>query len=262
MESRIFEGNVVHERSRPVVNRFRYRVYLLYLDLAELDGLAGSVRRFHYNHPGWISFYDRDHGPRDGSPLRPWIDDLLNRAGIHLEGGPIRIMSFPRSMGFRFFPASFWYCHGADGELLAVLAEVHNTFGGQHNYLLHRGGEPMGFSEDLFAYKVFHVSPFIPLGGRYRFRFTPPDNAVSVSIHENVEGEPLLVAGVSGKARPLDDATLRELTWRYGPMPLRAWLLIHFQAIRLALKRVRFYSDPGMPEEETTLDPQDALRRD
>ncbi|PKQ19371.1 MAG: DUF1365 domain-containing protein [Actinobacteria bacterium HGW-Actinobacteria-6] len=262
MESRVFEGQVAHERSRPVRNRFRYRVYLLYLDLAELDELDHTVKRFRYNRPGWVSFYDRDHGPRDGTPLRPWIDALLGKAGIDLDGGPVRLLSFPRSIGFRFFPASFWYCFSAEDELLAVLAEVHNTFGGQHNYLLHRGGEPMGFSDDLFAYKVFHVSPFIPMGGKYRFRFTAPGDAVSVSIHEDVEGSPLLTAGVSGRARAIDDPTLRQLVWRYGPMPLRAWLLIHFQAIRLALKRVRFYSDPGMPEEETTLDSQNSLRSD
>lgn len=260
MESRIFEGQVAHERSRPARNRFRYRVYMLYLDLAELGELDRSAKRFRYNRPGWISFYDRDHGPRNGSPLRPWIDDVLARVGIDLGGGPVRILSFPRSAGFRFFPASFWYCFSTDGVLRAVLAEVHNTFGGQHNYLLHRGGEPVSFSEDLFAYKVFHVSPFIPLGGKYRFRFTAPGDALSVSIHEDVEGSPLLVAGVSGRALPIDDTTLKLLTWRYGPMPLRAWLLIHFQAIRLALKRVPLYNDPGMPEEETTLDPQDALR--
>ncbi len=260
MESRIFEGHVAHERVRPAKNRFRYPVYLLFLDLAELEELDRSVRRFRYNKPGCISFYDRDHGPRDSSALRPWIDALLSKAGIDLGGGAVRMLSFPRSMGFRFFPASFWYCYSADRSLRAVLAEVHNTFGGQHNYLLHRGGEPMEFSEDLFAYKVFHVSPFIPMGGKYRFRFTAPKDALSVSIHEDVEGEPLLVAGVSGRARALDDAALKQLAWRYGNMPLRAWLLIHFQAIRLALKRVPFYGDPGEPEEATTLDPQGSLR--
>ncbi|MCX8006596.1 MAG: DUF1365 domain-containing protein [Coriobacteriia bacterium] len=256
MISRVFEGHVAHERLRPRRNRFRYRAYMLYLDLDELGSLPSAVRRFRLDRFGWISFYNSDHGPRDGSPLRPWVERLLASAGVDLRGGPVRILAFPRGLWFRFYPVAFWYCFHADGTLRAVMAEVHNTFGGRHNYLMHRAGAPIRFSEDLFATKVFHVSPFIGMDARYRFRFTEPGDGVSVSIHEDVEGEPLLIAGFSGRARPLADDTLADLARRYGPLPLRIWLLIHFQAIRLFAKRIRFHHDPGLPKEETSLVPQ------
>ncbi len=252
MISRVYEGHVAHDRLRPRRNRFRYRAYMLYLDLDELDGLPERARLFKRNRLGMVSFYDADHGPRDGSPLKPWIERLLAEAGIDLGGGPVRVLAFPRGLWFRFYPVAFWYCFHADGSLRAIMAEVHNTFGGRHNYLMHRGGAPMGFSEDLFATKVFHVSPFIGMDARYRFRFTEPGDAVSVSIHEDVEGEPLLIAGFSGRARPLSDGTLRELARRYGPLPLRIWLLIHAQALRLFAKRIRFHQSAGPPKEETS----------
>jgi DUF1365 family protein len=260
VNSRLYEGHVMHAPSRPAKNSFRYRVWFAYIDLAELEALDAEVRGFGHDRRAWAVFRDRDHGPRDGSPLRPWVDDLLASAGIDLEGGPVRILSLLRGGPFGFYPVSFWYCFGADGLLRAVLAEVQNTFGGHHNYLLHEAGAPMEFGGDLFAPKVFHVSPFIPMDARYRFTFTMPTERLSVAIHEDVEGAPMFVAGVTLQEHPFDSATMRRLNHTYLSMPLRAWLLIHFQAIRLLAKRVGFFSDPGAPDEETTRDPQRDLR--
>lgn len=260
MESRLYEGTVMHARSRPAKNSFRYRVWLAYLDLAELEELDGSVDGFGYNTRAWAVFRAADHGPRDGSPLRPWIDEVLAGAGIDLAGGPVRILTLLRGGPFGFYPVSFWYCFGADGLLRAVLAEVRNTFGGHHNYLLHEEGAPMEFGEDLFMPKLFHVSPFIPMDARYRFTFTMPTDRLSVAIHEDVEGAPLFVAGLTLSALPFDTPTMARLNRTYLSMPARAWALIHFQAVRLAAKRVGFFSDPGAPDEETTRDPQRTLR--
>jgi hypothetical protein len=260
LNSRLYEGSIMHARSRPATNSFRYRVWFAYLDLDELKTLGQSVRGFGYNTRAWAVFRDRDHGPRDGSALRPWIDGLLADAGIDLQGGPVRILTLLRGGPFGFYPVSFWYCFGADGLLRAVLAEVRNTFGGHHNYLMHEEGVPMEFGEDLFAPKVFHVSPFIPMDARYRFRFTMPGERLSASINEDVEGAPLFVAGLNLEAHDFDAPTLSRLNRTYLAMPPRAWLLIHFQAIRLVAKRVGFFNDPGAPEEETTRDPQRVLR--
>ena len=260
MNSRLYEGHVSHARSRPAKNSFRYRIWFAYLDLDELAELDRTVRGFGHNRRAWAMFRDRDHGPRDGSPLRSWIDGLLAEAGIDLEGGPVRILTLLRGGPFRFYPVSFWYCFGADGSLRAVLAEVQNTFGGHHNYLLHEGGAPLSFDDHFVAPKVFHVSPFIPLDARYRFRFSEPAERLAVAIDEKVEGAPMFVAGVSLLAHPFESTTLGRLNRTYLSMPLRAWLLIHLQAIRLAAKRVGFYRDPGSPDEETTSDPQRVLR--
>ncbi|MDZ4167480.1 MAG: DUF1365 domain-containing protein [Coriobacteriia bacterium] len=260
MNSRLYEGSVMHARSRPAKNSFRYRIWFAYLDLAELEDLGRTVSGFGHDARAWAVFRNRDHGPRDGSPLRAWIDRVLAQAGIDLAGGVVRILTMLRGGPFGFYPVSFWYCFGADGTLRAVLAEVQNTFGGHHNYLLHEEGGAMEFGEDLFAPKLFHVSPFMPMDARYRFRFTMPGETLSASIHEDIEGAPTFVAGINLTEHPFDDVTLSRLNRTYISMPLRAWLLIHFQAIRLAAKRVGFFSDPGAPDEETTIDPQRVLR--
>jgi DUF1365 family protein len=259
VNSRLYEGHITHERKRPVRNGFRYSVWMLYVDLDELAELDRTVRGFGHNRRAWSSFHDGDHGPRDGSPLQPWIEGLLGKAEIDLEGGSVRLLSFARGPIGKFYPVTFWYCFHQDGTLRAVLAEVQNTFGGHHNYLLHRGGEPMGFKEDLHTTKVFHVSPFISMDARYRFRFTEPADKIAVTLYDDVEGSLLLIAAVSLSARPFDTATMAELNHRYFSVPLKAWLLIHFQAIRLALKRVRFYHDLGAPKEDTSLDPQNTV---
>ncbi len=253
MNSRLYTGHVAHKRTRPRENAFRYGVYFLYVDLAELDDLDASLKRFGHNGGGLVQFRDRDHGPRDGSLLRPWIDALLARAGIDLEGGRVCVLSFPRVLGFGFYPVSFWYCFHADGTPRAVLAEVHNTFGGRHNYLLHNRGEVFDWGSKPTVEKVFSVSPFIPMDAKYEFRFTEPGDRVHVAIYDYVEGPLLLVASLDLEAQDLTDANLSRAVRRYGPMSLRAWLLIHFQALRIVFKGIKYIPPQKPPSEETSL---------
>jgi len=252
MNSGLYVGHVMHDRRTPACNRFKYGIYYLYADLAELDELDRSLRRFAHNGRALVSFHDADHGPRDGSALRPWIDRLLGRAGIELDGGRVAILSFPRVLGFKFYPVSFWYCFHADGSLRAILAEVQNTFGQHHNYLLHSAGEPMSWQERPTVTKVFHVSPFIDMDARYEFHFTEPGDQLAVSIYDYVKGPLLLVAAISLDRRELTDPALLKTVWRYGPMSARAFVLIHFQALKIVAKRIRYIPNPGPPAEETT----------
>lgn len=254
MKSALYTGFVTHERKIPVRNRFRYGIYFLYLDLGELEELDRSLRLFGHDHFALMQLRDRDHGPLDGSPLRPWIDSLLGRAGIDLEGGHVGLLTFPRVLGFGFYPISFWFCFHADGTARAVLAEVHNTFGEHHNYLLHKGGEVMDLANDRpRVTKVFHVSPFIEMDAKYEFHFTEPAEKLAISIYDHVKGPLLLVASVDLKREPLTDRSIFRTFLRYGPMSLRAWLLIHFQAIKIFAKRVRYVPHPKPPEEDTSL---------
>jgi hypothetical protein len=253
MNSRLYVGHVSHDRKIPKRNSFRYRVYFVYLDLAELDEIDRSLKLFGHNRGGLVKLRDRDHGPRDGSPLRPWMDALLADAGIDLAGGRVCLLTFPRVLGFGFYPVSFWYCFHADGTIRAILAEVHNTFGERHNYLLTDGGGPM----DLRAFhpekvKIFHVSPFIEMDARYEFRFSEPGETLSAAIYDYVKGPLLIIAAVSLHAQELTDANLLKTVARYGPMSLRAWLLIHYQALRIVAKRIRYVPKPPPPDKETT----------
>lgn len=253
LHSRLYVGAVAHERKRPRVNRFRYGVYYLYLDLDELEALDGSLRFFSVDRPNLVSFRSRDHGPRDGSPLRPWIDSVLGRAGIDLEGGAVRILAFPRVAGLGFYPVAFWYCFHADGSPRAVLAEVRNTFGDHHNYLLHASGAVYDWQTVPEHRKMFHVSPFIEMDARYEFRFSEPGERLSVAIFDYVSGPLLLVAALSLKPRPLTDTTLLKAVARYGPMSARAWVLIHYQAIKLFfIRRIPYVPHTPAPEEDTS----------
>jgi hypothetical protein len=254
VNSRLYVGSVMHQRTRPVKNGFKYGVYFLYADLDELDQLDRELRHFSHNRRGLVSLWDEDHGPRDGSPLRPWIDELLAEVGIDLTGGRVFLLAFPRVLGFRFWPASFWYCFSADGTPMAVLAEVQNTFRDHHNYLLHNHGQPFDWKSRPGATKALYVSPFIQIeDARYEFHFTEPGDTLAASIYDYVEGPLLLTAAISLHATELTDRALLGRVARLGPMSLRALILIHYQAVRLWLKRVPFFKHTPPPTQETSL---------
>ena len=254
MRSCLYTGWTAHERVRPARNSFRYPVYYLALDLDELDDVDASLHRFSHNAPGLTSLWDADHGPRDGSPLRPWIDGLLGGAGIDLTGGHVTLVTFPRVLGARFYPVSFWYCFSADDTPLAVLAEVHNTFHDRHNYLLHNHGAPFDWNSRPTATKAFYVSPFVQREDvTYEFAFSQPAERVSVTIRDLVCGELMLTAAISLTAEELTDAALLRTVLRHGPISVVALLRIHWQALKLAVKRVPFFPHTPPPAEETSL---------
>lgn len=254
MNSRLYRGSVFHERFGKVTNRFRYPIYFVKVDLDELATLDSQLAGFGHNRRAKLSVWDEDHGPRDGSPLKPWISEVVSRVGVNLDGGRVELLCFPRAWGFKFFPVSFWYCFTDDGELRAILAEVQNTYRDRHNYLIHSHGEPLDLTEQFDHDKVFFVSPFIPIDGvRYAFRFSAPEDRLTASIFDRLAGEPLLTAGIDVAAEPLDDRSVKSALREIGPMSLRAQALIFWQAFKLLLKGVRFYDHPKPPSDETTL---------
>lgn len=248
----LYVGKVGHTRTRPRHNAFRYGLYFVWVDIDAVDPLDDSLRFFSHNDGGLFSLHDVDHGPRDGSALRPWIDGVLARAGIDTRGGPVMLLAFPRVFGGRFYPVSFWYCYHPDGSVRAILAEVNNTFKQHHNYVLHNDGDPIDWRRRLHATKVFHVSPFIPMDARYEFEFSPPGARLAVSLLDVVEGSPLLLAQVKLERRPLTDARILRTLFRYGPMSARAWILIRWQALRLLRLRIRYLRKPPLPAQDTT----------
>ena len=208
--SALYLGHVRHTRLRPFVHAFTYRVFSLLIDLDELPALDRRLRLFSHNRRNVLSFMDRDHGPRDGSALRPWIERRLAADGIDISGGRVRLLCMPRVLGYVFNPLSVWFCHDREGALRAVLYEVSNTFGGRHGYLLPVSGD--------------HGA-----GGPVRF--------------QDAAG-PLLAATQTGRRRPLSDASLMgALAWA----PALTWKVIaaiHWQALRLWLKGAPYYRRP------------------
>jgi DUF1365 family protein len=236
-------GQVRHTRLRPARNAFVYPTYFVLLPLRTLHREGSRVLA--HNRRGALSFHDCDHGDGRDNALE-WLDALLRSEGINDADGEAWLHCYPRVLGFTFKPVSFWYCHRADGSLRAIVAEVNNTFGERHCYLL----DAPAFGPELHADKVFHVSPFCTLAGGYRFRFliTPARTRTVVRLDYDDQDGTLLQTSVSGALEPVTAASIRRALWRYPAMTLGVIVRIHWQALRLALKRVRFVRKPAPPE--------------
>jgi DUF1365 family protein len=257
----LFVGEVLHRRVKPVANAFRYRVFFLKFPLhrmAELSNAVFSVNRFNL-----LSFHHADHG--DGGDPLAWVRALLAREGVADADGEVWLQCFPRVLGYVFNPVSFWYCHRADGALRAVVAEVNNTFGERHCYLLEsRRGGTSGAAEPrapapaikpgqlLIAPKVFHVSPFCAIEGGYRFRFIEGDARTVARIDHHDSAGDLLHTSVSGAARRFSAGSLLAAFFGHPLMTFGVVARIHWQALRLWCKRVPFHRKPTLPSEFVT----------
>lgn len=250
--NQLYLAQVMHQRMFPVGYRFSYRIFNLLLDIDALPSLGRRLRLFSHNRFNLVSVHDRDHGPRDGSALRPWIDRVLAERGVDLAGGTVQLLAMPRVLGYVFNPISLWYCHHADGSLRAVLCEVHNTFGEHHHYLLHEGGQPLSTPLRSRARKCFHVSPLMDMHGEYAFHLALPGERLGVHIREFTDEGLMLVATMAGVARPLRDGALLGAVARMPLMTLKVVAAIHWQALRIWLRGARFHPKPAPPEQETS----------
>ena len=258
-------GRVGHRRLRPVINAFSYRAYYLRLPLRTLGAGGFASPLFGRNRFNLLSFHDADHG--DGATvLVDWIDALLRAEGIDDADGEVWLQTMPRVLGYVFNPVSFWFCHRADGQLRAVLCDVRNTFGERHFYLLD-DGFCIDQGAELRARKVFHVSPFNTLAGEYRFRFVRYIEAgagertsANIDYHDgngnnsgngNDDGV-LLQTAIGGLARALDTRSVLRAFFAFPMQSVGVVLRIHYQALRLFIKRVPFHSKPAPPQQKVT----------
>ena len=245
-QPRLFHGKVMHRRLRPATNHFVYSVFFLSVPLSNVAGLAN--RWFGVNRRGLFSFHFADHGARDGSNPLDWVRGLLAREGLAAADGEVWLQTFPRVLGYVFNPVSFWFCHDRSGALRAIVCEVNNTFGEAHCYLLaHPDGRPIRPGEQLASRKVFHVSPFFPVAGGYRFRFINADQRALARIDYHDEIGDLLHTSVSGEAVPYTPRAMLRAFLAYPWMTLGVVARIHWQALRLWAKRVPFFSKPAPP---------------
>ncbi len=243
--SSLYIGEVMHQRQDAYAYRFVYRIFSLLVDVDELPTLSKRLRFFSHNRFNLFSLYDRDHGDRDGTSLRAWADQELRVRGIDLQGGRIRLLCFPRVLGYVFNPLTVWYCEHRDGSLRAVICEVRNTFGGIHHYVLSRGGDtPMDWRAESRASKVFHVSPFLSQDMEYRFHFLEPDARIGVYIDEYQRDAHMFKACISARMAPLSDARLLGVFWRVPLMPFKVMAAIHWQALKLWLRGAGFNRMP------------------
>jgi uncharacterized protein len=226
--SAIYVGHVVHQRHRPKKHRLHYRVFSLLIDLDDLENL-NKLKLFAHNRRGLFSFLDRDHV--DGGDLRQWVQGQLRGLGLPAPAR-IRLLCYPRILGYVFNPLTVWYCDDGEGRPLATIYEVHNTFRERHAYVLPADAEQL-------AEKSFYVSPFIDMDCRYQFHLMQPGERVRIAIDETQDGQPLLHAAFAGKAEPFTDRTLLRLFCTHPLMTLKVTAAIHWEAVRLLLKGIR-----------------------
>jgi len=242
-------GEVRHRRIRPRAHAFRYRAFFVRAPLEALEGRSGNVL-FGMNRAALIGLSAADHGR--GTPLRLWLAGLLESAGVRADGA-IWLHAFPRVLGYAFKPVSFWFCHRADDALVAIVAEVNNTFGERHVYLLAQpDGSPLPQGVELRARKSFHVSPFCTVEGRYRFRFFTDDSRSLARIDHDDEQGPLLITSLSGRFVPINTFQSLRALFSYPLFTFSVIARIHWHALILWLRRVPLQGKPDRPADPMT----------
>jgi hypothetical protein len=249
--SALYVGSVMHHRVRPKTHRLRYRLFSLLLDLDELPRLARSLRFFSLGRFNLLSFYPCDHGADDGHDLRAEVEGYLQAAGVHVDGGPIRLFTVPRILGYGFNPLSIFFCHRKDESLAAILYEVSNTFGQRHSYLFAVEPDADGTMRHECR-KEFYVSPFIAMDMTYAFRITSPGETFAVRIRTGDGFGILLTAVQTARRVDLSDAALLRVFFTHPLLTLKVIFGIHLEALVIWLKGVGLQARPPPPRNPVT----------
>jgi DUF1365 family protein len=239
INSKIYNGTVIHKRFKPKKHFFKYSVFSLLIDLSELDYLDKQVQFFSYNKINLVSFYDKDHGNRDGTSIINWVKKNLNQSSISSENVKIKLLCYPRILGYVFNPLSVFYVYNIEDKLIAILYEVKNTFGEQHTYIF-----KINNSDKLLQHnclKKFHVSPFIEMDCKYFFRTLTPDKKISVVIDQyDNNNDKLLYASQDGYIADLKSSELLKSYVKHPLMTFKIIIAIHFEAFKLWSKGIKF----------------------
>ena len=234
----IYNGHVIHKRFKPKKHFFKYKVFSLLIDLSEIHLLEKELTLFSYNKFNILSFYDIDHGPRDGSSLVNWVKENMIKNNISTEGISIKLLCYPRIWGYVFNPLSVFFVYDKNSNLITILYEVKNTFGEQHTYIF-----KLQKTDQLIEHtckKKFHVSPFIEMNCTYFFKILKPGNKISLIIDQyNDEGK-LLYASQDGIRVDLNNKNLILSYLKHPLMTFKIIAAIHFEAFKLWIKGIKF----------------------
>lgn len=241
MRSRIAEGVVHHRRVEGPAHGFRYAVFMTLIDLDELPELDRRLSLFGHDRRRPLRFADADHF--DGSPdgVRAAVERVVRDAGHAMPRGRVEVLTNCRVLGYVFNPVSFFYCYDGADRLAVVVAEVNNTFGDRHSYVL-----PVEDGRfDWRRKKLMHVSPFNPPdAGTYWFELPPPGERIEAAIDLTRGGDTVVATRLSLAARPLTDRSLALALARFPLMTAKVTAAIHFEALRLWWKGAPFFPRP------------------
>ena len=236
--SYIYTGNVIHKRFKPKIHSFNYNVFSLLIDLSEIDLLHKTLKIFSYNKLNIISFFDKDHGARDGSSLKEWVLDNLRKNNIDTNDVHIKLLCYPRIFGYVFNPLSVFYVYDKNFDLISILYEVKNTFGEQHVYVF-KTKKDQNLIQHMCK-KKFHVSPFIEMNCIYFFRLLKPGNKISVIIDLNDPVGKVLYASQDGIKSELTNRNLLKSYLKHPLMTFKIIIAIHYEAFKLWTKGIKF----------------------
>ena len=241
----LYRARVTHRRPGAPAYRFAYRAYYLLFELDAIDTACARSPLLSRNRFNLLSFRDADHGPHDGRDLRVWVNDVLAEHAIDVAGGQVWLLSMPRVLGYGFNPISLYYCLDVHGALMAVLAEVHNTFGEHHVYVVHDNGDAMTWQRAMTKTKRFHVSPFFDRSGRYRFHFLAPEHRLGLGIRLYDEAGALRIAtALAGERRALTTVEIIKAVIAVPWMSVKVTAAIHWEAVKLWLRGAVFHGKP------------------
>jgi len=236
-KSCIYSGFVTHERFKPKRHFFSYKTFSLLIDLSEINNLEKKIKFFSYNKFNILSFYNTDHGGRDGRSLIKWVKNALRKEKINFNINQIKLLCYPRFFGYVFNPLSIFFCYDKNLKLRAVLYEVKNTFNEQHTYVFRCSKQ-----SNLILHrcnKKFYVSPFIEMKTFYNFRLLKPGKKLNILIKQNDEKGLLLIARQAGKRVDLTSKNLFFEFLKHPLMSMKVISAIHFEAFRLWIKGIK-----------------------
>lgn len=249
LNSCLYECTVMHRRVSPKHHAFKHGLFLLSLDLDEMEAVSRRVRILGWNRPNLYSFYDRDHlQVPQATGLRDSLTRWLASQGQRLPpDAKIQLITLPRVLGYVFNPVSFYFCHDATGTALCAVAEVGNTFGELKPFLIPRSNSSTNVTSTSHRFrrvvpKEFYVSPFTGLQVCFDFQLETPGDRLALRVNDVADGQPLLYSAVAGRRRELTESQLLRLTARYPLVTLRVITLIHWHALRLWWKRVPWHA--------------------
>lgn len=249
LASGLYPGVVTHTRLKPRRHGLRYRIFMLLLDLDELDALDRGLKLFSLKRFNLAGFDPRKHGDGSATPLKAQVEAQLAAAGI-AHGGPVRMLAMPRILGMGFNPLTVYFCHSADGALSAILYEVNNTFGERHSYLIPAEDAPI---VKQACAKGLYVSPFMDMDLAYAFRVRPPAEQVQVMVDvDDAEGR-VLATGFAAQRKDLTDRNLIRAWLTHPWMTVGVLGAIHWEALFIWLKGEKIRQRPAKPEWPVTV---------
>ena len=249
VRSGLYPGVVTHTRLKPRRHGLRYRIFMLLLDLDELDALDRRLKLFSLKRFNLTGFNPRRHGDGSATPLKSQVESQLAAAGI-AHGGPVRMLAMPQILGLGFNPLTAYFCHRPDGALSAILYEVNNTFGERHSYLIPAEDGPVVRQA---CEKGFYVSPFMDMDLSYAFRVRPPAEQVQVLVDvDDAEGR-VLATGFVAERQELTDRSLLRAWLTHPWMTAGVVAAIHWEALFIWLKGEKIRQRPAKPEWPVTV---------